>query len=130
MSAARRAFTLVETLACVLVLSLGLIAATGLVLFGLRYHALSHSREIGVLTAESVLNDASPLATDPALSPSGATTSGYLNGLWVERTESGEVDISGGLGTVVSVHVAVNVFETQSGRPIVALARRVIKDKR
>jgi len=124
------AFTLIEVLACVMILSVGLLSATSLVLYGLRLHSLSHGREIGVITAESVLGDANPLATDPALSPNGATTSGFLNGLWVERTESGEMDISGGMGTLSSVYVTVDVFESQSGRPIVSLARRVIRDKR
>lgn len=127
---AERGFTLIEVLACVMILSVGLLSATGLVLYGLRLHSLAHAREIGVVTAESVLGDAEPLPTDPAMTPSGASSSGFLNGLWVERRESGEVDISGGMGTLSSVYVTVDVYESQSGRPIVSLARRVIRDKR
>lgn len=130
MSRSRAAFTLIEVLACVLVLTVGLISATGLVFLGLRLHSRSHCREVGILTAESVINDASPLATDATLSPNGDTTSGYLNGLWVERKETSEVDISGGQGTLASVYVTVDVYESQSGRPVVSLARRVIRDKR
>jgi len=123
----RSGFTLIEVLACLLVLTLGLTAACGLVFYGLRLVRNAHGKTIGMTTALTVLVDPTPLRTDPTLSPSGPTTSGYLNGLWVVRTESAATPIDGIGGVLVAVTVTVDVYEASNGACYASLSRRLTK---
>jgi prepilin-type N-terminal cleavage/methylation domain-containing protein len=126
--AAREAgFTLIEVMACVLVLSLGLTAACGLTLYGLHLARSAHGRTIGLATAMTVLNDPSPLQTDPSMSPNAPSSSGYLNGLWVVRTESAPAPVDGGVGKHVAVTVSVDVFEVANGENFASVTRRIIR---
>ena len=120
-------FTLIEVLACLLVLTLGLTSACGLVFYGLRLVRNAHGKTIGMMTALTVLVDPMPLKTDPTLSPSGPTTSGYLNGLWVVRTESASTPIVGVGGVLVAVTVTVDVYEASNGTCYASLSRRLTK---
>jgi prepilin-type N-terminal cleavage/methylation domain-containing protein len=117
-------FTLIEVMACVLVIALGLTAACGLILYGLHLARNSHGRTIGLATAITVLNDPSPLQTDPSMSPNAPSTSGYLNGLWVERKESDPTPLG---GRFVAVTVSVDVFEVANGENFAAVTRRMIR---
>ena len=123
----RRAFTLIEVMACVLVLGLGLLAATALIFYGLRLARSAHAKSLGMATAMTVLSDPKPLATDSTLSPDGATTSGYLNGLWVERKEADAMALDGATGKRVAVTVTVDVYEANGGALCASANRRIIK---
>jgi prepilin-type N-terminal cleavage/methylation domain-containing protein len=125
----RTGFTLIEVMACVLVITLGLSSAIGLVIFGQRLVRKSHGQTIGMATAMTVTVDPSPLKTDPSLSPNAPTSSGYLNGLWVVRTESDETPISGTGGKMVAVTVRVDVYEIDGGDCFASTTRRLIRQK-
>lgn len=128
----RRAFTLIEVMACVLVLGLGLLAATALIFYGLRLARGAQGKSLGMATAMTVLSDPKPLATDPTLSPSANAkktsddTSGYLNGLWVVRKESDAADLDA-TGKRVAVTVTVDVYKVNGGTPCASASRRIIK---
>lgn len=129
MTTCRRAFTLVEVLACTMVLGMGLLAACALVMYG--YHLVDRARKqtIGMATAMSVLVDPTPLATDPTLSPNGATTTGYLNRLWVERREVDPMPLDGAAAKLISVTVNVDVYDTANGELVVSMSRRLIRQQ-
>lgn len=121
------AFTLIEVLACVLILTLGLAAATGLVFLGIRLAGSAHARSIGMATALTVLVDPSPLQpADPAWSVTGSSASGYLNGLWVERTAGPAVPAGAPGSGLQAVTVTVDVFELQNGRKCASVTRRLL----
>lgn len=124
MSGTRRGFTLVEVMACLLVLTVGLTTAAGLIFYAMHLVRASHGQSIGMATAMTALADPSPLSTDPSLSPSGATTSGYLNGLWVERRESDEISLG---GNDASVLVSVDVYDGNGGTCYASVTRRLLK---
>jgi prepilin-type N-terminal cleavage/methylation domain-containing protein len=119
-------FTLIEVLACVMVLTMGLISACGLALYGLRLVAKSRAQTLALATATAVLADPSPLSTDPSLSPNGASTSGYLNGLWVVRTEVDPVILDGS-ARLCSVTVNVDVYNGQNGDAVLSMNRRLLR---
>jgi len=123
----RRGFTLIEVMACVMILAMALTAACGLILYGLHLARSAHGRHIGMATALTVLHDASPIPTDPSLSPAGATTAGYLNGLWVVRSESAATPLDGAGGRLVAVDVDVDVFVAENGGCVASLHRRLIR---
>jgi prepilin-type N-terminal cleavage/methylation domain-containing protein len=123
------AFTLIEVLACVLIVSLGLTAAAGLMIYGLRLMRVSHGKTIGMATAMTMIADPTPLKTDPTLSPSAPTTTGYLNGMWVIRTESREEPLEGAAGKLFAVTVTVDVYETTGGECFASVTRRMIREK-
>lgn len=125
----RIAFTLIEVLASVLVLTLGFVSACGLIVYGLRLARISHGQTIGMATAMTVLIDPTPLRTDPSMTPNAGTSSGYLNGLWVVRTESAETALDGDIGKVVAVTVHVDVYEVAQGECFASVTRRLIRQK-
>lgn len=124
----RNGFTLIEVMACLLVIALGLTAAAGLMFYGLHLVRTAHGKTIGMATAMTVLADPSPLKTDPSLTPSGPATSGYLNGLWVVRTESGETSLDT-TNKLVAVTVNVDVYGGGNGECYASVTRRLIRRK-
>lgn len=129
MPRAQRGFTLIEVLACLLVLAVGLTAATGMVQYAMHLVRTSHGQSVGMATALTVLADPSPLATDPSLTPNDPTTgnaTGYLNGLWVERRESDELHLG---GNEYSVLVSVDVYDGNGGTNYASVVRRLIRTK-
>ena len=81
-----RGFTLIEVLAALIVLTLGMLSAIGLVVYGVQLAQLSIGRTTGMATAMSVAIDARPLPPpDPLWTQSGSMTTGYINGFWIER---------------------------------------------
>lgn len=123
----RTGFTLIEVMACLLVLSLGLLSACGLILYGLRLVRIAHGRTIGMATAMTIMANPTPLATDPTLTPNGSTTTGYLNGLWVVRTESAPTPLDGAGNSLKSVTVTVDVYEASNGECVASFTRRLTK---
>lgn len=126
--AARRpaGFTLIEVLCSVMVLALGVVAAVGMLLYGLDLAKLSIGRTTGMATAMSVAVDASPLL------PAGATwtpavpglTTGYMNGYWVERTEGAPEIVAPG---VTTANVKVDIYETSKGRILASYNQRIVR---
>jgi len=123
----RSGFTLIEVLASVLILSIGLIGTCALIMYGLSLVRVAHGKSLGLATAMTVLVDPSPLRTDVASYPDGALTSGYLNGLWVVRSESNAVNLDA-TGRLMAVTVAVDVFDSTNGRCLLSVNRRLIRD--
>ena len=65
MTSSRQGFTLIEVLVCVMVLTLGLTSAAGLMYYAIHLVRTSHGQTIGMATAMTALADPSPLSTDP-----------------------------------------------------------------
>lgn len=126
MKANRAAFTLIEVLGCVLVLSVGLAAAIGMVLYGIQIAKLSMGRATAMATAMSVAIDPSPLqSSSPTWSIAvPGSTKGYLNSYYIIRTEGDPITISSGF-TVADV--VVDVYETARGRLIASYNQRLVK---
>jgi prepilin-type N-terminal cleavage/methylation domain-containing protein len=126
----RAGFSLIEVLACVLVLGLGLMAATSLLLYGLHLAREARGRSMGMATALAVLYDSAPIATDAAATPAAAadgSAEGYLNGLWVVRSESDETVLDG--ANLVAVTVHVDVYEGQDGHCYASVSGRMLRRK-
>lgn len=130
----RHAFTMIEVLCGVMILSLGITAAIGMVLYGLRQAEVSIGRTTGMATAMSVAVDPTPLlGDDPLWTPATpGTTTGYLNGYWVERTEDAPTVVAtsvsaAGTTTVTTANVKVDVREAVQGRLIASYNQRLVK---
>jgi prepilin-type N-terminal cleavage/methylation domain-containing protein len=124
-AAAARAFTLIEVLAALIILSLGLASAIGLVMYGMKILKLSIGRATGMATAMTAAVDAAPLhpAGDP-WTTTGGVTKGYLNGYWVERVETDRRVLTAGMESSV---VHVDVFETSKGRCVASYSERIVR---
>lgn len=121
----RRGFTLVETLACLLVLSLGFAAAIVLVAYGLQTVRLSLARSMGMATALTIAADPTPLLPDGvALGSAAGVTRGRINGLWVERREEAGELLANGLRSHL---VRVEVYESGDGRRICSYQERLLR---
>ncbi len=120
-----RGFTLIEVLAALVTLTLGLLSAVGLVVYGIHLAQLSIGRTTGMATALSVAVDPRPLLPpDPLWTASGTKVAGYLNGFWVEREEAEGLAMGPGL---VSVTVHVDVYATMRGRALASVSTRVVR---
>lgn len=121
----RAGFTLVETLACLLVLSMGFAAAIVLVAYGLQIARLSLARSMGMATAITVAADPAPLLPGgSSLATSGTLTKGWINGLWVERSEDAGDLLTTGLRSHL---VRVEVFESGDGRRVCSYQERLLR---
>ena len=127
MSRRRSGFSLIEVLACVLMLGMALLAATSLLLYGLQLARVARGKSMGMATALAVLYDSAPIATDAAATPAGATTQGWLNGLWVVRSESDETVLDGAKLVAVTVHV--DVYEGENGYCYASVSGRMLRRK-
>lgn len=123
MSRTRRGFTLLEVMGSVLVLSLGLASAIGMVLYGLHLAKLSMGKATALATAMTVAVDPSPLQSGWTATVPG-TTKGFLNGYYVERTEGLPTIIAGGITTA---DIRVDVYETLKGRPVASFNQLLVK---
>jgi hypothetical protein len=127
------AYTLIEVLASIMVLTIGLVSAASMVLYGLHFARLAQGRSIGLATAATAVSDPAPLSTDPTLTLDWPSEdSGYLNGLWVERREDDPTPLDGqplATSKLKAVTVSVDVYEGAGGRCVASLTRRVIRQK-
>ncbi len=106
-------FTFIEVLACLLVLSLGIAATVALTYYAMAVSVRAQSKATGLATALSVAVDPAPLMHLGATAhwnSAGAggigTTSGYVNGYFVVRTEkAGSAPCPGFTSDPVSVDV-------------------------
>lgn len=122
----RRGFTLLEALACVLVLGLGFAAAIGMIIYGIQLSKVSIGRATAMATAMSVAVDPNPLqGASPVWTVSvPGTSKGYLNGYYVERTEAAPAAVGGGID---AADVTVEVYETLRGRLLASYNQRLLK---
>lgn len=138
----RHGFTYIEVLAGVLILSVGMFGVIGLVIYGQRLATRAQAQATGMATAMSVAVDPSPLvppadwdATDwtrgayDLTATSGTitcTTSGWVNGLYVVRTETSVPEDIVGPG-VRSASVEVVVREATGGRLAAGYTTRIMR---
>lgn len=137
----RTAFTYIEVLAGVLILAVGMLAIIGLVIFGQRLATRAQAQATGLATAMSIAVDPSPLAASGDwngaawsrssydLTSSGSIscqTSGWVNGLYVVRTESSAAADIVGPG-VRSAQVEVLVREATGGQLAAAYTTRIMR---
>jgi prepilin-type N-terminal cleavage/methylation domain-containing protein len=120
-------FTFIEVLACLLVLSLGIAAAVGMVMYGVMLATRAQGRATGMATALTVAADATPLLP-PGATWSGGTgredAKGYINGFYVVRHEAL------GDGPAPGFHsdtVTVDVYDTFKGTPVTSYTTRVLR---
>jgi hypothetical protein len=142
----RRGFTLIEVLAIMLVITLGLMATIGLVFFGVIQSARAKGAELGMATAISVALDPQPLLPPRAaaawtwvpydLDARGELTAlaqGTVNGFGVKRTEvSGDDDIiaeDGGVVYMRSARVDVDVYDAVVDRRVASFTTRIIRQR-
>ncbi len=127
------AFTILEVLACLLVLALGSFAILGMIMWGQRVAAEAQARATGFATAQSVLLDTAPptaVGTDEApgltSSSSGAATvhKGYLNGYYVVRSETVAETLS---ADQAWIEVEVGVFKGVDGGQVASVRRRLLR---
>jgi len=139
-----RGFTLIEVLAILLILALGMSAIIALVAVGRRQAGLAHMRLAGTHTAMTVLNDHAPLGRTAdvgdidgdgwkgagSFSWTGAyslESSGTINGFWVKRTEaSAASDILAVKRR--SAWVEVEVFWGAEGRYVTTVHEQILRE--
>lgn len=140
------AFSLIEVVATLLIVTAGLIAVMGMAKLGIRWSGEAIAAATGMATAQAVMVDAQPggRTADPAdgdgdgwrltagslpIPASGSyalTTEGVINGYYVRRVEtSGAADVLNQRQRMVSV--TVDVFWGQEGRYITGLKQRHVR---
>ncbi len=142
----RRAFTLIEILAAMMIMSIGGVAVLGMMTYALRMSNEAQAGLTAMRTALAVVDDAEPLGlsadvgdadgdgwgSDRVLSgllSSGAyqfTVQGDINGYWVRRVESSTAAdrIS---ATQRMATVTVDVFWSHDDRAVTAVRRRILR---
>lgn len=122
------AFTLIEVLACLLILALGVASAVGVVIYGANLSSMAQGRATATHTAVCAAYDPDPLPTDEAWDGySGpGTVEGYLNGYYVVRVEGDAEAVSPG---VTSSLVDVDVYETFRGRLVASYSTRLLRQE-
>ncbi len=143
----RAAFTFVEVLIILMVISIGLLGVLALVAFGTSLVTKVNAGITGLATAISVAADPQPLL-DPAVSSEWiyspyslsapgevtCTARGFINGFYVERveiTEPSDIISKGANGVVYarSAHVEVKVYDTFQGKVVTTFITRIVRQK-
>jgi hypothetical protein len=154
----RSAFTFVEVICILLVVIMGIMGAIGLAAYGMKISHRAQGQSTGLATAISVAMDAQPLL-DPALqgtwvytpypngltdhNPAGitCTSSGFINGYYVQRTEKSALtdiiaedaagpDSPGPTVYARSAQVDVDVWDTFKGSVVASYTTRIIRQRR
>lgn len=138
----RGGFTLLEVMAMLLVLTLGLLSAIALYLYANRVAVKAQAASTAMATAISLAYDGAPfLDADQAAAWTISGTwpnrlaSGYLNGYWVTRSESSNaadvVASDAATGSVVlrTVRVDVMVRDPARGATMATFALRLLQQK-
>lgn len=142
LSHSRKAFTLLEVVAILLVVTTGLLSAIGLFLYGTRTAGTAQAASTGMATAISVAYDETPWH-DPAfyqasdwtsvVTATGRTDRGFINGYWVERTETvtanDVIAQSSGNNVMYSARVDVAIKEATHGQTVASYATRILRLK-
>ena len=120
-------FTLVEVMASLLVILVGMLAVIGMVSFAIAQANRSQAACTAMATALSVVDDPLPLGTldwNHAVAPlagGSAVTTGFINGYFVRRTETSDGLVAEGLA---SVAISVDVFEANGGVLVASTSTR------
>lgn len=142
----RSAFTFIEVLATLLVVTIGIGGVVALVMFGARKSSRAQAEAIALATAVSIAVDPTPaVALDWTYNPidlnrlaDSKESQGYVNGLYVVRKEStraedviarSAVDMANPVH-VRSALVEVTVYEAMLGDPIASYATRLVRVRR
>jgi Tfp pilus assembly protein PilV len=141
----RTGFTLIEVLAILVIIGVGLFSVIALVSYGTRKAGITQVQAIAMATAVSVAYDPTPrldpvIAVDWIYTPydinaSGNVTStarGNINGTFVERIEtSTDADViartAGGQVQARSARVDVTVWETYKGDELASFVTRIVR---
>lgn len=135
----RAGMTLIEILAMLLLISVGLASVIALVMWGQRLAADAMGRHTAMSTARSLLYDAHPLLRDDAnwltvqsyqlsAPPAKVTQTGYCNGYFVERVEE-PVAIDAALNNVVRAQVQVRVFAGATGKLLSTAQATILRSR-
>lgn len=120
----RGAFTMIEVLASVLILMVGMLAVVGMVAFALKQASRAQAAATAMATALTVVDDPTPLLRAD-WSVVGSTAQGYLNGYYVRRTESASGTSSDlKANGLISIAIQVDVYESVDGLPVASLTTR------
>jgi Tfp pilus assembly protein PilV len=126
----RSGFTLVEALACVLVLSIAILAGIGMLLYGTVQAERAQSLATAMATAQTVAYDPQPLVAAPAVWPAATLgpneIAGWLNGYYVRRRE-GRTDAVSGSPDIHGTPVHVDVFIGQNGALVASFSTRLVE---
>lgn len=119
-----RAFTYIEVLASVLVLAIGMLAAIGLVRYGIGLARKAQATALAEPTAHSLMADCVLLGVPAGdFNKTGSDTwEGYVNGLWCKRTVS-DKDVQGGMTMAT---VTVEVYWSGEAQRVTTLRERMI----
>ena len=145
----QRAFTLIEVLATLLLLAIGMAAVTGLMRFGTRVSMDAQMRSTALLVAETVTVDATPggktadvgdldndgwmLVTGPLAAPATGdyafVIQGHIDGYYVRRTESSAA------GDILDpsqrwAHITVDVYAGNEDRFLTSVRQRYLRHTR
>jgi prepilin-type N-terminal cleavage/methylation domain-containing protein len=144
----QRAFTLLEILATLLLLAMGVTAVIGMMRYATRISIAAQMRATALAVAETVMNDPTPegLSADvgdadkdgwygpgilsaPATGSYSFTVNGWLHGIYLVREETSAVsdiiDDSARWGTV-----SVHAYAGLEGEHLTSLRRRVLRKVR
>ena len=119
----RDAFTLIEVLAIILVLVLGIFSAIALLRYGVSLARDAQAAALALPTAITVLRDVHPLGVPAGdfSKEGGDTWRGYVNGMWVERKVLDKTAI----GQQVFANVQVDVSWGSDTSSVLMIRERV-----
>jgi hypothetical protein len=121
-NSAHSAYTLLDVLASLLVLSMALAGAIALIGYGLKLTSRLQSESLGWVTAHTIASDPDPPGTlDWTATPTLAK--GYLNGFYCTR-ETISTDVVA--GKLKAQTVKVTVYETMGGGTVAAVLSRAL----
>lgn len=126
----RRGFTLVEVLAALLVITIGMAAVVGMVAYAVLLANRSQAASTAMATALSVIDDPLPagrsdwLHVQAPITGGNGDSRGTLNGYYIVRREAVSAGIADGLA---SSRIEVDVYEGLGGRLVASLATRQVK---
>lgn len=118
--------TLIETIACLLLLAIGCVAVLGLVLYGIALSERAQQAATGMQTARTILVDPAPIGL-VGRSVSGDTISGYINGYFVRRTSAVEADLSATGNAIGIATITAEVFHARNGTLVATLKERQVR---
>lgn len=120
----RCGFTLIEVLAIILVLVLGIFSAVALLRYGVHLARDAQAAALALPTAMTVLRDVHPLGvpSDDFSKEGGNSWKGYVNGMWVER----KIDDKTVIGEHVFATVQVDVSWGSDTSRVLSLRERVV----
>jgi prepilin-type N-terminal cleavage/methylation domain-containing protein len=123
MTSPNRAFSFVEVLCVVLILSVGMLSAIALLQYGVRLSKEAQSAALAYPTARMLLVDTSPAGVSASeWGPKGGDVwEGFVNGLWARRTVTGRSVA----GNITWATVKVEVFWSDTGDRSVTIQERV-----